>query len=150
MCPIVTAQFCALLGAACVPLVLLTVWDLTQSLSAATIAACFVMLGEYMWCNGCFESLLALSCVSIADVMHADSSCITLSRFILLDPILLFFICLSIHAVLHLHLLQQRQQQCTARWWVYLALTGIALSCAASSKWVGVFVVAFAGAVTVS
>ena len=56
---------CTLLGCAVVPFCFLTVWNFTHSLTASSLAACFLIF---------------------------DIGVLILSRYILLDPILLFFI----------------------------------------------------------
>eukprot|EP00048_Salpingoeca_helianthica_P005115 m.84536 g.84536 ORF g.84536 m.84536 type:complete len:723 (+) comp13478_c0_seq3:214-2382(+) len=111
---------CGILGGLCVPLVFLTVATVAP-LPAATIAASIVLF---------------------------DASCITLSRFILLDPILLFFICLSLFLLTHTITPATRANPFSLSWWLVFAATGAALACAASSKWVGLFVVLTAGLVT--
>ena len=62
-------MFCAFCGACCVPLVFATVMELVRSPAAASLAALLVL---------------------------CDMSVLTISRFILLDPILMLFIMLSV------------------------------------------------------
>ncbi len=64
--------FCALCGAACVPLAYATVLRLVRSPWAASVAALLVL---------------------------CDTSVLTLSRHILLDPILMLFIMLSVYCM---------------------------------------------------
>ncbi|PNJ65160.1 POMT2 isoform 4 [Pongo abelii] len=64
-------KFCAFLGSWLVPFAYLTVLDLSKSLSAALLTAALLT-----FVSSCFS----------------DTGCLTLSQYILLDPILMFFI----------------------------------------------------------
>ncbi|KAK8395721.1 hypothetical protein O3P69_005660 [Scylla paramamosain] len=110
---------CALLGAGMVPLGFHSIWCLTHSLTSATIAAALIIF---------------------------DIGSITLSKFILLDPPLMFFILASFHG---LCLLQQvKHRPFSWAWWGRLTYTGVALGCVVSVKFVGVFVVGVVGVYT--
>lgn len=113
-------MFSATLGGSCVILVYLTVWKLTRSLPAALLSASFVLF---------------------------DTGCITISQYILLDPILLFFIMTSIYSIVNFR--QLKEQTFTNKWWAWLLGTGFFLGCAISVKWVGLFIVLFVGVSTV-
>jgi len=41
-------QFCTALGAAIVPFSYITVWEMTESLTAAGLAAAFIIFGKYL------------------------------------------------------------------------------------------------------
>ncbi|XP_050696089.1 protein O-mannosyl-transferase 2-like [Eriocheir sinensis] len=110
---------CAVLGAGMVPLGFHSVWCLTGSLTSATLAAALITF---------------------------DIGSITLSKFILLDPPLMFFILASFHGLCLLHQLSHRPFSCA--WWGRLAYTGLALGCVVSVKFVGVFVVSVVGLYT--
>ena len=112
---------CAIFGALCVPLAFAVVREvLPSSPSAAMLAGMLVL---------------------------CETSFVTISRFILLDPILMFFVMLSAFTLF-------RFANCTAkpfswRWWFWLEICGVALGCALSCKFVGAFVVSLAGIHTV-
>jgi dolichyl-phosphate-mannose-protein mannosyltransferase len=76
-----------------------------------------------------------------------ESSVLTLSRFILLDPILLLFIMASIWA--KIQFLGQRGAPFSRTWWAWLCTTGAFLGCALSCKFVGAFTFLFVGVITV-
>eukprot|EP00049_Salpingoeca_infusionum_P006472 m.107474 g.107474 ORF g.107474 m.107474 type:complete len:836 (-) comp13323_c0_seq13:1556-4063(-) len=113
-------MLCAFAGALCVPLAYMTVRELVPSNLAGLLAASLVLF---------------------------DTSCITISRFILLDPILMVFI----HAAAWLtcRVTMQRSRSFGFMWWLELFGLGFALSGAMGSKWVGLFIVIFAGLYTI-
>ena len=114
-------QVCALFGAACVPVTYLTVHFLVPHAPAAALLA--------------------------ASMVLLDSSCITLSRFILLDSILLFFILASMCCLFKFRSLPD--SACfSSCWWFWLAMSGTMLGSAGSCKWVGFFIILFGGVVT--
>ncbi|KAJ1867545.1 Protein O-mannosyltransferase 2 [Coemansia sp. RSA 989] len=76
-----------------------------------------------------------------------DNALCTISRFILLDAMLLCFTGMS--ALGLSGLFKHRKQPFTRVWWMWLAGTGIALGLVASAKWVGAFSVALVGIYTV-
>ncbi|KAI8370222.1 Dolichyl-phosphate-mannose-protein mannosyltransferase-domain-containing protein [Blakeslea trispora] len=83
------------------------------------------------------SSLLAASMVLF------DNALLTISRFVLLDSMLLFFtgstlLCLAAFR-------SQRDQPFTLAWWSWLTGLGFSLGCVLSVKWVGLFAVALAG-----
>ncbi|XP_068110580.1 protein O-mannosyl-transferase 2 [Hyperolius riggenbachi] len=112
--------FCAFLGCWIPPFTFLIVLQLSGSVSAAVLAAVLVLL---------------------------DTGCITLSQYILLDPILLFFIMAALLCMLRFNACSCRPF--TAPWWGWLALTGVNLAGATGVKFVGLFVVVLVGLNTV-
>ncbi|XP_031568277.1 protein O-mannosyl-transferase 2-like isoform X2 [Actinia tenebrosa] len=110
---------CTMLGSLCVPLAYLMVWELTKSTAASVLAACFIIF---------------------------DNGCITISQYILLDPILMFFIMLSAFCLTKFQ--SYKNEPYTIQWWIWMFATGISLSCAFSCKWVGLFVILWAGLTT--
>ncbi|KAK7103260.1 protein O-mannosyl-transferase 2-like [Littorina saxatilis] len=108
--------FCALLGAALVPMAYQCVYLLTQSLVASIFAASFILF---------------------------DTGTSTLSRYILLDPPLLFFIMAATYC--NLKFLSFRDRPFSISWWLWMALTGLSLSGAIGVKFVGLFVVLLVG-----
>ncbi|XP_033844400.1 protein O-mannosyl-transferase 2 [Periophthalmus magnuspinnatus] len=113
--------FCALLGSFLPILAYLTVLELSRSQTAALITACLLLF---------------------------DTGCITISQYILLDPILMFFIMTAVLSMVKFH--QQAQCAFSASWWLWLGLTGISLAGALGVKFVGLFVITLVGLNTVS
>ncbi|XP_052057700.1 protein O-mannosyl-transferase 2-like [Mytilus californianus] len=109
-------MFCALLGGSLVPLSYMSVWLLTESLLASSLSATLILL---------------------------DVGTLTLSRHILLDPILLFFIMMSVYCLLKFS--SYRQESFSIYWWFWLAQTGIFLAFSIGVKFVGLFIILFAG-----
>ncbi|XP_069807058.1 protein O-mannosyl-transferase 2 isoform X2 [Dendropsophus ebraccatus] len=104
--------FCAFLGSWLPPFVFLIVLQLWRSVMVALLASLLLLL---------------------------DTGCITLSQYILLDPILLFFI---MGAVLSMVMFQGCScRPFSAPWWLWLALTGVNLAGAMGVKFVGLFVI---------
>ncbi|XP_063587737.1 protein O-mannosyl-transferase 2-like [Penaeus indicus] len=109
-------QGCALMGAALVPLGFHIVWTLTKSLPASTFAAGLITF---------------------------EVGTITLSKFILLDPLLLFFIMASFHGLTFMH--EAADRSFSKQWWFAYLYTGAMLGCVMSVKFVGLFVVLVVG-----
>ncbi|XP_032796479.2 protein O-mannosyl-transferase 2 [Daphnia magna] len=112
---------CAVMGALLVPLSFLTVWEMTFSLPAATFGGLLILL---------------------------DHGMLTLNRFILLDPPMLFFISAAIYSMVKFH--NQRHRPFSLPWWSWLSSIGVMLSCSVAVKFVGIFVVIFVGCRTIA
>ncbi|KAJ2163948.1 Protein O-mannosyltransferase 2, partial [Coemansia sp. RSA 551] len=82
-----------------------------------------------------------------AGCLCVDNALCTISRFILLDAMLLFFTAMS--ALSFSGLYKHRLQPFTRVWWGWLFATGVVLGLVASSKWVGFFSVGLVGLYTV-
>uniref|UniRef100_A0A8C1QK65 Protein O-mannosyl-transferase 2 n=1 Tax=Cyprinus carpio TaxID=7962 RepID=A0A8C1QK65_CYPCA len=108
--------FCAALGSCLPPFTFLIVLELSRSTPAAIIAA----------------SLLIF-----------DTGCITLSQYILLDPILMFFIMGSVLCMVRFN--TQRLRPFSFSWWFWLLLAGVCLSGSLGVKFVGLFVILLVG-----
>lgn len=76
-----------------------------------------------------------------------DIGMLILNQYILLDPILLFFISGSTYFMVKFRNLSD--QPFSKRWWIFLALTGSFLGGAISVKFVGLFVVLLVGLNTI-
>ncbi|XP_064919870.1 protein O-mannosyl-transferase 2 isoform X1 [Columba livia] len=113
--------FCAFLGSCLVPFAYLTVLELSKSLPAALLTA-FILI--------------------------FDTGCITLSQYILLDPILMFFLMGAVLSMVKCNSCADRPF--SASWWFWLSLTGVNLAGAMGVKFVGLFVVLFVGLNTIS
>jgi len=112
--------FCSLLGGFCVPLALLIVYEMTKSLPAAIISASLILF---------------------------DHGALTLSRFILLDAILMFFMMMAIFCLVKFRNMCDRPF--SVEWWGWMLFTGFFLACTFSVKWVGLFVILLAGLATI-
>ncbi|XP_043217081.1 protein O-mannosyl-transferase 2-like [Amphibalanus amphitrite] len=111
---------CTMMGAALVPMAFITVWELTHALPAATFAAAAILF---------------------------DNGMVTLNQYILLDPILMFFIMGA--AMGQSKFYNQRHNPFTVSWWSWMAFTGAMLAGAISVKFVGLFVVVLVGLYTI-
>ncbi len=100
----------ALLGALTVPTVFLTMWESDYSLPACILASGMVLF---------------------------DNAQIGQTRLILLDATLIFAMAVSILCYVRFYKL--RHDPFSRKWWKWLLLTGVALSCVISTKMVGVF-----------
>lgn len=112
--------FCALLGGFCVPLSYLIVWELTHSMPACLLASSLILF---------------------------DHGCVTISQYILLDPPLMFFMMMSVFSLLKFY--SWRDCPFCFDWWGWMICTGYFLACTFSVKWVGLFVILFAGFTTI-
>ncbi|PVU97866.1 hypothetical protein BB561_000294 [Smittium simulii] len=112
--------FNALFGAIMAPLSYLTMLNFGSKRSTALLASSFVLF---------------------------DSATCTISRFILLDAILLGFTSLSLYSLSGMY--ATRKTPFTTKWWYMLILTGTSLGLVSSSKWVGLFAVALVGLYTI-
>jgi dolichyl-phosphate-mannose-protein mannosyltransferase len=99
------------------------------SLGALTVPIVFMI----MWESG--YSLPA--CVTAASLMLLDNAHIGQTRLILLDASLIFFMALSVLSYIRFYKL--RHDPFGRKWWKWLLLTGVNLSCVISIKYVGVF-----------
>ncbi|XP_078516081.1 protein O-mannosyl-transferase 2 [Lissotriton helveticus] len=108
--------FCAFLGSSLAPFAYLTVLELSGSVPAALLTAAIIIF---------------------------DTGCITLSQYILLDPILLFFIMGAVLSMVKFNSCSERPF--THIWWCWLLLTGVNLAGALGVKFVGLFVVLLVG-----
>ena len=100
----------ALLGALTVPVVFLIMWDSGYSLPACVVAAGIVLF---------------------------DNAHIGQTRLILLDATLVF--AMSISVLSYVRFYKLKHAPFSRKWWKWLLLTGISLSCVISTKYVGVF-----------
>lgn len=87
--------------------------------------------------NSIFTSYL------FAIMVSSELTYVCLSKFILLDSILLFFTLTTYLCIIKVY--TYRKKQLTKKWWLWLLLTGINIGCVCSVKWVGLFVTATVG-----
>lgn len=100
----------ALLGALTVPTVFLIMWESGYTLPAAIVASGLVLF---------------------------DNAHIGQTRLILLDATLVF--AMSVSVLCYIRFYKLRHEPFGRKWWKWLLLTGVALSCVISTKYVGVF-----------
>lgn len=82
--------------------------------------------------------------MTIAMLNVFDNSLISISKFVLLDPILLSFTSMSLYGITRFDI-EDTNVPFTKVWFKSLAFTGISLGLVVSVKWVGLFTYAFAG-----
>ncbi|KAK9761301.1 Protein O-mannosyltransferase 2, partial [Basidiobolus ranarum] len=116
----VMRSFLALFGAAMVPLAYLTAIEFKFSKKAAFLAALMVLV---------------------------DIAFLVISRFILLDSMLLCFTCTTLYCLACFH--NCRKESFSLRWWIWLICTGTSIGCVSSVKWVGFFATALVGMYTI-
>ncbi|SCU79133.1 LAFA_0B00958g1_1 [Lachancea sp. 'fantastica'] len=114
-------QFNASFGALCAPLMMISARNLGFSLMGSTLLGLMVAL---------------------------ELSYIALSKFILLDSILLFFTATTFYCITKVHTL--RKQQLSKKWSCWMLLLGISIGCVCSVKWVGLFITLVAGIYTIA
>ncbi|RLV90692.1 Dolichyl-phosphate-mannose--protein mannosyltransferase 6 [Spathaspora sp. JA1] len=90
-----------------------------------------------------------LTCWFIALSVVFEMLSLTLSKFILLDSILLFFTVFSYFALINVHVLRINNQLLTRKGIKWLLITGFAIGCVSSTKWVGLFMTALVGLYTI-
>ena len=83
----------------------------------------------------------------LMNILKIDVGMITLNQYILLDPILLFFISGATYAMAKF---RNINQEFSTKWWIWLCITGGFLGCAFSVKFVGLFVILLVGVNTIA
>lgn len=78
-----------------------------------------------------WAALLAGACVLL------DNALLTQSRFMLMEGMMVFFLCLSIFSFLKFRNLAHREF--SIQWWFWLCLTGVTCTCTLSIKYVGFY-----------
>lgn len=86
--------------------------------------------------------------VLAATMMLFDNAILTISKFVLLDSILMFFMMLSVFCFTRFTTFSNAPFG--KDWHKWLLFTGLSLGCTLSTKWVGLFTYAFIGIWTVS
>ncbi|XP_077477713.1 protein O-mannosyl-transferase 2 [Stigmatopora argus] len=113
--------FCAGLGSFLPIFAYLIVMELSHSHTAALIAAGLILF---------------------------DTGCITISQYILLDPILLFFIMAATLSMVKFN--GEKDRPYSSSWWFWMLLTGVSLAGALGVKFVGIFIIILVGLNTIS
>ncbi|KAM9788125.1 protein O-mannosyl-transferase 2 [Syngnathus typhle] len=117
--------------------------------------------GMRMFCAGLGSFLSIFAYLIVLELSHSqtaaliaawllifDTGCITICQYILLDPILLFFIMAAVFSMVKFK--QQKDRPFSASWWFWMILTGVNLAGALGVKFVGLFVILLVGLNTVS
>ncbi|KAF9448288.1 glycosyltransferase family 39 protein [Macrolepiota fuliginosa MF-IS2] len=110
----------------------------------ATFGVAMVPLG---WYTAVELGMSWWACHLTALMVLCDVAWLTISRFILLDAMLLFFTFLTVFCFTKFH--NQQYQPFSFDWWLWLFLTGYSIGCVTSVKMVGLFVTALIGAYTI-
>ena len=109
----------ALMGSLTVPVVFLIMWESGYSLPAAITATVLVLF---------------------------DNAHIGQTRLILLDATLIFFMSTSVLAYIRFY--KNRHQPFSRKWWKWMLITGVSMSCVISTKYVGAFIFFTVGCAT--
>ncbi|KAK7542885.1 protein O-mannosyl-transferase 1 [Phyllosticta citribraziliensis] len=99
------------------------------TMGALTVPVVFLI----MWESG--YSLPA--CITAAGLLLLDNAHIGQTRLILLDAGLILSMALSV--LCYIKFYKERHVPFTVKWWKWLLLTGVSLSCVISTKYVGLF-----------
>lgn len=87
------------------------------------------------------------ACVLASALVLFDNAHVAETRLILLDSTLIFSVALSFYC--YVRFSKERAKPFTTNWWKWLTLTGVALSCVISTKYVGTFTFATVGAAVI-
>lgn len=86
-----------------------------------------------------------LTCWFIALLVTFEMLSLTLSKFILLDSMLLFFTVFSFFCLSNIHLLRTKNKLLSFKGIKWMLITGVSIGCVCSVKWVGLFVTLLIG-----
>ncbi|KAI0247915.1 glycosyltransferase family 39 protein [Lactifluus subvellereus] len=110
----------------------------------ATFGVLMVPLG---WYTAVELGMSARACHLVALMCLCDVAWLCISRFILLDSMLLFFTFTTVFGLSKFH--NQQYQSFSFDWWFWLSFTGVSIGCVSSIKLVGLFVTALVGLYTI-
>ncbi|KAI9459456.1 glycosyltransferase family 39 protein [Lactarius psammicola] len=110
----------------------------------ATFGVLMVPLG---WYTAVELGMSTRACHIVALMVLCDVAWLCISRFILLDSMLLFFTFTTVFGLSKFH--NQQYQSFSFDWWFWLAFTGTSIGCVSSVKLVGLFVTALVGLYTI-
>ncbi|KAG0265929.1 Protein O-mannosyltransferase 2 [Actinomortierella ambigua] len=82
-----------------------------------------------------------------ATMILFDNAYLTISRFVLLDSMLLSSTCLVTYCLVKFR--NERWDPFSLDWWLWLAMTGVSIGLVSSVKWVGLFATALVGLHTI-
>ncbi|KAN0140870.1 Fibrillarin domain containing protein [Lactarius tabidus] len=110
----------------------------------ATFGVLMVPLG---WYTAVEFGMSTRACHLVALMCLCDVAWLCISRFILLDSMLLFFTFTTVFGLSKFH--NQQYQSFSFDWWFWLAFTGTSIGCVSSIKLIGLFVTALVGLYTI-
>ncbi|KAF8207022.1 glycosyltransferase family 39 protein [Mycena galopus ATCC 62051] len=110
----------------------------------ATFGVAMVPLG---WYTAIELGMSRWACHLVAMMVLFDLGWLVISRFILLDSMLLFFIVFTVFCLTKFN--NQKSRPFSVGWWSWLIMTGLSIGCVTSVKMVGLFVTALVGLYTV-
>lgn len=99
------------------------------------------------WYTALELGMSSWACHLTAMMVLLDVGWLCISRFILLDSMLLFFTFLTVFCLTKFH--NQQYQSFSIDWWLWLFLTGFSIGCVTSVKMIGLFVTALVGVYTI-
>ncbi|KAF7295574.1 Glycosyltransferase family 39 protein [Mycena indigotica] len=99
------------------------------------------------WYTGIELGLSEWACHLFALMVLLDLGWLCISRFILLDSMLLFFTVLTVFCLTKFN--NQQSRPFSFGWWTWLSMTGISIGCATSVKMIGLFVTSLVGLYTI-
>ncbi|KAI8365029.1 Dolichyl-phosphate-mannose-protein mannosyltransferase-domain-containing protein [Choanephora cucurbitarum] len=105
-----------------------------------------VMLVPLAYGTARYLNFSTKSSLLAATMVLLDNALLTISRFVLLDSMLLFFTGSTFFCLAGFR--SNRDQPFSSAWWSWLVGLGFSLGCVLSVKWVGLFAVALAGTYT--
>ncbi|KZV66535.1 glycosyltransferase family 39 protein [Peniophora sp. CONT] len=106
-----------------------------------------VLMVPLAWYTSVELGLSWRACHVIAMMVLFDVAWLCISRFILLDSMLLFFTLTTVFGLTKFH--NQQYHPFGFDWWFWLGFTGFSIGCVSSVKLVGLFVTALVGLYTV-
>lgn len=109
--------------------------SLSASLGALTVPLVFATMKE--------SGYSVPACVLASSLILFDNAHVAETRLILLDSTLIFSVALSFYC--YVRFSKERNQAFSYGWWKWLLLSGVALSCVISTKYVGTFTFATVG-----
>lgn len=115
--------FCVILGTLIIPFCFIIVWELTKSLPASFLASALITFGT-KFITVIIEIMLIFNQI----LAFTDVGLLTLSQYILLDPILMFFVIGSFLGSVKFFSVSSKPF--SKIWWFWLAFTGFFLASA--------------------
>ncbi|KAI0035055.1 glycosyltransferase family 39 protein [Vararia minispora EC-137] len=106
-----------------------------------------VLMVPLAWYTSVELGLSWRACHLVALMVLLDVAWLCISRFILLDSMLLFFTFTTVFGLTKFH--NQQWRSFSFDWWFWLAFTGFNIGCVSSVKLVGLFVTALVGLYTI-
>ncbi|KZT43999.1 glycosyltransferase family 39 protein [Sistotremastrum suecicum HHB10207 ss-3] len=110
----------------------------------ATFGVAMVPLG---WYTAVELGMSRRACHLVALMVLCDVAWLAISRFILLDSMLLFFTFLTVYCLTKFN--NQQHEPFSFDWWTWLSFTGLSIGMVCSVKWIGLFVTALVGVYTI-